>query len=191
MTETAVEPGKARLLHTMIRVKDLDKSLNFYTELLGMKLLRKRDYPTGKFTLAFVGYGEETDSTVIELTHNWEQAEPYNLGSAFGHLAIGVPDVYKACEKLAASGVKIPRPAGPMAHGGSVIAFIEDPDGYRIELVQLGFPTIRLLTNNPDKVAALERYGIQVAERMPHVFPTNGHNERYLRTKATRSGHLL
>ena len=136
MTEAAVQPDKARLLHTMLRVKDLDKSLNFYTELLGMKLLRKRDYPTGKFTLAFVGYGEETDSTVIELTHNWDQAEPYNLGSAFGHLAIGVPDVYKACERLGAAGVKIPRPAGPMAHGGSVIAFIEDPDGYRIELVQ-------------------------------------------------------
>ena len=138
MTEAAVDPGKARFLHTMIRVKDLDKSLNFYTELLGMKLLRKRDYPTGKFTLAFVGYGDETDSTVVELTHNWEQAEPYQLGSAFGHLAIGVPDVYKTCEKLAASGVKIPRPAGPMAHGGSVIAFIEDPDGYRIELVERG-----------------------------------------------------
>jgi lactoylglutathione lyase len=125
-----------RLLHTMIRVRDLDASLNFYTNLLGMKLLRKRDYPTGKFTLAFVGYGDETDNTVIELTHNWEQAEPYNLGNAFGHLAIGVPDVYKACERLADAGVKIPRPAGPMAHGGSVIAFIEDPDGYRIELVQ-------------------------------------------------------
>jgi lactoylglutathione lyase len=136
MSAAAVEPGRARFLHTMIRVKDLDKSLNFYTELLGMKLLRKRDYPTGKFTLAFVGYGDETDSTVIELTHNWDQAEPYALGTAFGHLAVGVPDVYKACEKLAATGVKIPRPAGPMAHGGSVIAFIEDPDGYRIELVQ-------------------------------------------------------
>jgi lactoylglutathione lyase len=140
MTETATKPaveaGKARLLHTMLRVRDLDKSLHFYTELLGMKLLRKRDYPTGKFTLAFVGYGEETDSTVIELTHNWDQAEPYALGSAFGHLAIGVPDVYKACETLAAAGVKVPRPAGPMAHGGSVIAFIEDPDSYRIELVQ-------------------------------------------------------
>jgi len=136
MTAAAVEPGRARFLHTMIRVKDLDKSLNFYTELLGMKLLRKRDYPTGKFTLAFVGYGDETDSTVIELTHNWDQAEPYALGTAFGHLAVGVPDVYKACEKLGAQGVKIPRPAGPMAHGGSVIAFIEDPDGYRIELIQ-------------------------------------------------------
>ena len=125
-----------RYLHTMIRVRDLDKSLKFYTELLGMKLLRKRDYPTGKFTLAFVGYGDEADNTVLELTHNWDQAEAYALGSAFGHFALGVPDVYKACERLCAAGVKIPRPAGPMAHGGSVIAFIEDPDGYRIELVQ-------------------------------------------------------
>jgi lactoylglutathione lyase len=101
-----------------------------------MKVLRKRDYPTGKFTLAFVGYGDETSNTVIELTHNWGQTEPYNLGSAFGHLAIAVPDVYNACERLAAAGVKIPRPAGPMAHGGSVIAFIEDPDGYRVELIE-------------------------------------------------------
>ena len=140
MTDTApqaaVESGQARFLHTMLRVMDLEKSLEFYTALLGMKLLRKRDYPTGKFTLAFVGYGDETDSTVVEMTHNWDQKEPYNLGSAFGHLAIGVPDVYKTCERLAAAGVKIPRPAGPMAHGGSVIAFIEDPDGYRIELVE-------------------------------------------------------
>jgi len=135
-TKPASDTNKYRLLHTMIRVRDLDKSLKFYTDLLGMKVLRQRDYPSGKFTLAFVGYGDETDNTVIELTHNWEQAEPYNLGTAFGHLAIGVPDVYKACERLAAAGVKIPRPAGPMAHGGSVIAFIEDPDGYRIELVQ-------------------------------------------------------
>jgi lactoylglutathione lyase len=132
----AAEAGKSRFLHTMIRVKDLDKSLRFYTEQLGMKLLRKRDYPTGKFTLAFVGYGDENDSTVIELTHNWTQSEPYSLGSGFGHLAVSVPDVYKACEQLAVAGVKIPRPAGPMAHGGSVIAFIEDPDGYRIELIQ-------------------------------------------------------
>jgi lactoylglutathione lyase len=127
---------KARLLHTMIRVCDLDASLNFYTNLMGMKLLRKREYPTGKFTLAFVGYGDESSNAVIELTHNWDQKEPYALGTAFGHLAIGVPDVYKACEQLGAAGVKIPRPAGPMAHGGSVIAFIEDPDGYRIELIQ-------------------------------------------------------
>jgi lactoylglutathione lyase len=135
---SAALPGadKARLLHTMIRVRDLDASLNFYTKLLGMKLLRKRDYPTGKFTLAFVGYGDESSDAVIELTHNWDQKEPYALGTAFGHLAIAVPDVYKACEKLAAAGVKVPRPAGPMAHGGSVIAFIEDPDGYRIELIE-------------------------------------------------------
>jgi lactoylglutathione lyase len=139
VAETSIAlPGadKARLLHTMIRVRDLDASLNFYTSLLGMKLLRKRDYPTGKFTLAFVGYGDENSNAVIELTHNWDQKEPYALGTAFGHLAIGVPDVYKACEQLGAAGVKIPRPAGPMAHGGSVIAFIEDPDGYRIELIQ-------------------------------------------------------
>ena len=135
-SKQAADADKYRLLHTMIRVRDLDASLQFYTDLLGMKLLRKRDYPTGKFTLAFVGYGDESNNTVIELTHNWDQAEPYALGSAFGHLAVGVPDVYKTCERLAAAGVKIPRPAGPMAHGGSVIAFIEDPDGYRIELVQ-------------------------------------------------------
>src|SRR5215470_18903009 len=125
-----------QLLHTMIRVFDLDKSIDFYTRHLGMKLLRRKDYPSGKFTLAFVGYGDEDHNSVIELTHNWDQAEPYNLGSAFGHLAIAVPDVYKACERLAAAGVKIPRPAGPMAHGGSVIDFIEDPDGYRIELIE-------------------------------------------------------
>ena len=125
-----------RLLHTIIRVRDLDASLQFYTNLLGMKLLRKRDYPGGKFTLAFVGYGDESNNTMIELTHNWGQAGPYDLGSTFGHLAVGVPDVYKTCERLASAGVKIPRPAGPMAHGGSVIAFIEDPDGYRIELIQ-------------------------------------------------------
>jgi lactoylglutathione lyase len=130
------DTDKFRFLHTMIRVRDLDASLRFYTDQLGMKLLRKRDYPTGKFTLAFVGYGDESSNTVIELTHNWGQAEPYDLGSAFGHLAVGVPDVYKTCEPLAATGVKIPRPAGPMAHGGSVIAFIEDPDGYRIELIE-------------------------------------------------------
>ena len=135
-SKTVLDADKSRLLHTMIRVRDLDASLNFYTNQLGMKLLRKRDYPSGKFTLAFVGYGDETNSTVLELTHNWEQAEPYNLGSAFGHLAIAVPDVYKACEGLAAAGVKIPRPAGPMAHLVSVIAFIEDPDGYRIELIE-------------------------------------------------------
>ncbi|HEY4134198.1 MAG TPA: lactoylglutathione lyase [Alphaproteobacteria bacterium] len=128
----------ARMLHTMLRVRDLDKSIDFYTRLLGMTLLRRKDYPSGKFTLAFVGYGDESDNTVIELTHNWEQAEPYALGTAFGHLALGLPDIHAACESLAAEGVKIPRPPGPMAHGGSVIAFIEDPDGYRIELIERG-----------------------------------------------------
>ncbi|MBX6322019.1 MAG: lactoylglutathione lyase [Rhodospirillaceae bacterium] len=135
----AKSPGPAegrRLLHTMIRVRDLDRSLDFYTRLLGMKLLRRKDYPSGEFTLAFVGYGPEETDSVIELTYNWGQKEPYELGTGFGHLAIAVPDVYKTCEQLAAEGVKIPRPAGPMKHGGSVIAFIEDPDGYRIELVQ-------------------------------------------------------
>lgn len=137
-TLTATRAGKAQfqLLHTMIRVFDLEKSLDFYTRLLGMKLLRRKDYPSGEFTLAFVGYGEEESSTVIELTHNWGQKEPYQIGSGFGHLAVGVPDIYGTCEQLAAAGVKIPRPPGPMKHGGSVIAFIEDPDGYKIELIE-------------------------------------------------------
>lgn len=126
----------ARLLHTMIRVKDLDKSLDFYIRLLGMNQLRKTDFPTGEFTLAFVGYGEEKNSTVIELTHNWGQEDDYDLGNGFGHLAIGVPDIYATCDELAKEGVPIPRPAGPMKHGGSVIAFIEDPDGYKIELIE-------------------------------------------------------
>lgn len=125
-----------RMLHTMIRVLDLDKSIDFYTRLLGMKLLRRTDYESGRFTLAFVGYGDEKTNTVIELTHNWDQTEPYTIGSGFGHMAIGVPDIYGTCEKLAAEGVKIPRPPGPMKHGGSVIAFIEDPDGYKIELIE-------------------------------------------------------
>ena len=125
-----------RLLHTMIRVLDLDKSIDFYTRLLGMQLLRRQDYPSGKFTLAFVGYGDEKDHAVIELTHNWDQAEPYQIGTAFGHLAVGVPDIYGTCTALAKEGVKIPRPPGPMKHGGSVIAFVEDPDGYKIELIE-------------------------------------------------------
>jgi len=124
-----------QLLHTMIRVLDLEKSIAFYTGHLGMKLLRRKDYPSGEFTLAFVGYGDEDSNAVIELTHNWGQKEPYQLGTAFGHLAIGVPDIYGTCERLAKAGVKIPRPPGPMKHGGSVIAFIEDPDGYKIELI--------------------------------------------------------
>ena len=125
-----------RLLHTMIRVRDLEKSLDFYTRLLGMQVLRRTDFPDGKFTLAFVGYGPEIDHTVVELTHNWDQAEPYQLGTGFGHLAIGAPDIYGACEVLAKEGVKIPRPPGPMKHGSTIIAFIEDPDGYKIELIE-------------------------------------------------------
>jgi lactoylglutathione lyase len=132
------DSSKFRLLHTMLRVNDLEKSLAFYTGQLGMKLLRKKDYPDGKFTLAFVGYGDETDSTVIELTYNWGREQPYQLGDAFGHLALGVPDIYGTCERLAKAGVKIPRPPGPMKFGGSVIAFVEDPDGYKIELIQRG-----------------------------------------------------
>ena len=127
---------KYRLLHTMIRVRDLDKSLDFYTRLLGMNLLWKKDYPSGEFTLAFVGYGSEEENAVIELTHNWGQEESYDLGNGFGHLAIGVPDIYGTCEQLVAEGVKIPRPPGPMKHGGSVIAFVDDPDGYKIELIE-------------------------------------------------------
>lgn len=125
-----------RMLHTMIRVKDLDKSLDFYTRLMGMKVLRKRDVPAGKYSLAFVGYGEERDNAVIELTYNWGKDDGYEMGTAFGHLAIGVPDAYAVCERLAAEGVKIPRPAGPVQHGTTVIAFVEDPDGYKIELIQ-------------------------------------------------------
>jgi lactoylglutathione lyase len=119
----------------MLRVRDLDASLDFYTNKLGMKLLRKQDYPSGEFTLAFVGYGDEEDHAVIELTHNWG-TQDYELGTAYGHIAIAVPEIYKTCDELAAQGVKIPRPAGPMKHGGRPIAFIEDPDGYKIELVE-------------------------------------------------------
>ncbi|MDH3473971.1 MAG: lactoylglutathione lyase [Rhodospirillales bacterium] len=135
-TPTTPDTSKFQFLHTMVRVKDLDKSIDFYTRLLGMKELRRQDYPSGEFTLAFVGYGDESSSTVIELTHNWGQEEPYDLGTGFGHLAVGVPDIYGTCEALAAEGVAIPRPPGPMKHGGSVIAFIEDPDGYKIELIE-------------------------------------------------------
>ncbi len=131
-----IQYDRFRLLHTMLRVRDLDKSLDFYTRLLGMKLLRKKDYPSGEFTLAFVGYGDEDTTAVVELTHNWGRTEPYDLGDGYGHLAIGVPDIYATCSALEKEGVKIPRPPGPMKHGGSVIAFIEDPDGYKIELIE-------------------------------------------------------
>ena len=123
-----------RILHTMIRVTDLNKSIAFYIDVLEMKLLRQKDYPDGKFTLAFVGYGNESEETVIELTHNWDTNE-YDIGNAFGHIAIEVDDVYKACESMKKTGGKIIREAGPMNAGTTIIAFIEDPDGYQIELI--------------------------------------------------------
>jgi lactoylglutathione lyase len=124
-----------QLLHTMIRVNDLDESLRFYCNHLGMKLLRRQEYPGGRFTLAFVGYGDEASHSVIELTYNWDTHQ-YDLGNAFGHVAIDVPDIYKFCDELRAQGVKIVREPGPMKHGSTEIAFIEDPNGYRIELIQ-------------------------------------------------------
>lgn len=126
-----------RLLHTMLRVGNLEESLKFYCELLGMKLLRRKDYPGGEFTLAFVGYGEESDHTVLELTHNWG-TDKYDLGDAYGHIAIGVDDIYGTCEEIKARGGKVVRDPGPMKHGSTVIAFVEDPDGYKVELIQLG-----------------------------------------------------
>lgn len=124
-----------RLLHTMIRVNDLDESIRFYCQHLGMTLLRKTEYPGGRFTLAFVGYGDEAGNSVVELTHNWDRHQ-YDLGDGFGHLAIAVDNIYKVCEALRAHGVKIAREPGPMTHGSTVIAFVEDPNGYRIELIE-------------------------------------------------------
>lgn len=122
-------------LHTMIRVKDLDRSVAFYTGPLGMKELRRREVPEGKYTLVFVGYG---DGPEVELTYNWDQAQPYEIGGGFGHLAVGVPDVYAACERMRGEGVTITREPGPVKFGTTVIAFVEDPDGYKIELIQRG-----------------------------------------------------
>jgi lactoylglutathione lyase len=119
----------------MIRVGDLDKSIAFYTEALGMKLLRKHDYPEGKFTLAFVGYGDEDSNAVVELTHNWDTSE-YDLGDGFGHLAIGAPDIAAACERVREYGGEVTREPGPMKHGTTVIAFVKDPDGYTIEFIE-------------------------------------------------------
>ena len=124
-----------RMLHTMLRVGNLEQSLNFYQNVLGMKLLRKHDYPEGRFSLAFVGYGDEMDHTVIELTHNWD-TERYDLGNGYGHIAIEVDDAYAACELVKQKGGKVTREAGPMMHGTTVIAFVEDPDGYKIEFIQ-------------------------------------------------------
>lgn len=126
-----------RLLHTMIRVGNLQRSIEFYTQVLDMQLLRQQDYPDGRFTLAFVGFGEESENTVIELTHNWD-TDQYDLGNGFGHIAIEVEDAKLACDKVRNRGGKVVREAGPMKHGTTIIAFIEDPDGYKIELIQKG-----------------------------------------------------
>ena len=124
-----------RILHTMLRVGDLERSKQFYTDVMGMKLLREHEYPEGEFTLAFVGYGTEEDTAVLELTWNWGK-NTYDLGDAYGHIAVGVEDVYETCDRIRAKGGKIVREAGPMKGGSTVIAFVEDPDGYKIELLQ-------------------------------------------------------
>ncbi len=125
-----------KLLHTMLRVGDLDLSISFYCDILGMQLLRRKDYPDGKFTLAFVGYGDEQNNSVIELTHNWD-TKNYDLGNGFGHVALGVENIYTACDAIKNLGGKVTREPGPMKHGSTEIAFVEDPDGYKIELIQL------------------------------------------------------
>lgn len=123
-----------RMLHTMLRVRDLQASIDFYTRLLGMTLLRQKDYPEGRFTLAFLGYGAESEQTVLELTHNWDVSD-YEMGNAFGHIAIAVADVYQACDVIKAAGGRVIREAGPMKHGTTILAFVADPDGYQIELL--------------------------------------------------------
>ena len=133
MTATAPQP---RMLHTMIRVFDLKRSLDLYTRILGMKVLRQKEYPEGRFTNTFVGYGPEDEMSAIELTYNWDQKEHYQIGTGYGHVALGVTDIYATCDALKAAGAKIPRPPGPMKHGTTVIAFVEDPDGYKIELIE-------------------------------------------------------
>ena len=124
-----------RILHTMLRVGNLDRSIDFYTNVLGMRLLRKTDYPTGKFTLAFVGYQDEADGAVLELTHNWDTTE-YDIGKGYGHIALQVDDAAQACDRVRNKGGKVTREAGPMKHGTTVIAFVEDPDGYKIEFIE-------------------------------------------------------
>jgi lactoylglutathione lyase len=125
-----------RLLHTMLRVGDLDRSIRFYTEVLGMQLLRRKDYPGGRFTLAFVGYGDESDHTVLELTHNWDTSH-YEIGTGYGHIALGVEDIHAVCGGIRAKGGQVVREPGPMKNGSTVIAFVEDPDGYKVELIEL------------------------------------------------------
>ena len=125
-----------RMLHTMLRVGDLDKSIAFYTEVLGMQLLRRKDYPTGRFTLAFLGYGPESEQTVLELTHNWDTSS-YELGDAYGHIALGVEDIRSTCAAISGKGGRVVREPGPMKHGSTVIAFVSDPDGYKVELIEM------------------------------------------------------
>ena len=127
---------KFKYLHTMIRVIDLEKSIEFYTNFFNMKLIRKKDFPGGKFTLAFLGYGPEESNTVLELTHNWNQTENYDKGNGWGHIALGVKDIYNLCDDLENNGVILKRKPGPMKHGSTIIAFIQDPDGYSIELIE-------------------------------------------------------
>ena len=126
-----------RILHTMLRVGDLQRSLDFYTSVLGMRLLRRKEYPDGRFTLAFVGYGDESETAVLELTHNWD-TKAYEIGTGYGHVAVEVDDAYKACDEVKKRGGRVTREAGPMKHGTTVIAFVEDPDGYKIEFIQRG-----------------------------------------------------
>jgi len=128
--------SKFRFMHTMIRVFDLDKSVGFYTQQLGMNLIKKTDYPDGEFTLAYLGYGEWESDTLIELTYNWERDDNYEIGEGFGHIALGVSDIYKICAELEEKGVEIVRKPGAMKHGKTVIAFVKDPDGYMIELIE-------------------------------------------------------
>ena len=137
-----VDSTEFMMLHTMLRVRDLDKSIDFYTKFLGMTLLRKREVPEAKYTNVFVGYGPEDTHAVLELTYNWEQDEDYEIGTAYGHIALGVRGIYDICDKLEAAGVNIPRKPGPVKHGTTHIAFIEDPDGYKIEIVDLDTRTI-------------------------------------------------
>ena len=125
-----------RMLHTMLRVGDLDRSIAFYTDVLGMKLLRRKEYPSGRFTLAFLGYGPESEQTVLELTHNWDTSS-YELGDAYGHIALGVEDIRSTCAAISGKGGRVVREPGPMKHGFTVIAFVEDPDGYKVELIEM------------------------------------------------------
>lgn len=131
-----MEQLKARILHTMLRVKNLENSIHFYTKILGMTLLRRNEFEQGRFTLAFVGYGKEDTDCVLELTFNWDETDGYDLGKGYGHIALGVPDIYLTCERLRKAGAKITREPGPMKHGSTIIAFVQDPDGYQVELIE-------------------------------------------------------